>query len=86
MHSKLSEPVSVVLGYDSRTRTTRPLSLTWAGTNYPVLKIGLHHTYHHGDILYHIFSIASRELFFRLKLDTTTLHWVLEEVSDGLPD
>lgn len=84
MLQKLSEPVSVVIGYDHLSRIVRPLSLSWAHRTYPILQIGLHHTYFKGRSLQHVFSVASRDLFFRLKLDTTNLHWTLEEVSDGL--
>jgi hypothetical protein len=46
----------------------------------------LHHTFKSGRILFHVFSVASKSLFFRLVLNTDTLFWRLEEISDGLPD
>ena len=63
-----------------------PISLTWSGRTYQVLKLGLHHTYRDGVTRHHIFSVVSRDLFFRLNLNTDNLNWTLEEVSDGLPD
>jgi len=86
MFQKLSEPVSVVTSYNHLTHLVRPLSLSWANRHYPILHVALHHTARQGSSLQHIFSVASNDLFFRLKLDTTNLRWVLEEVSDGLPD
>jgi hypothetical protein len=46
----------------------------------------LHHTFRSGRTLFHVFSVASKSLFFRLVLNTDTLFWRLEEISDGLPD
>jgi len=91
MIQKISAPVSVDLIFDHRQRTVFPKEVIWEGKTYPILKIGLHHTYRAGRILFHVFSVASgnpptggQALFFRLVLDTETLHWRLEEISDGL--
>jgi len=86
MTQKISEPVSVELIYDHRQRFTIPRRLFWKGRSYPLIKLGLHHTFRRGKDLHHIFSVSSAELFFRLRLDTTNLSWTLEELSDGLPD
>lgn len=86
MHQTLTEAVSVVTAYNHRTREVKPLSVAWAGRVYPVLKVGLRHTYRQGLTRFHVFSVVSNQLFFRLVLDTETLHWSLSEVSDGLPD
>lgn len=75
----ISEPVEV-------TFAKIPLSVTWAHRTYPVIKLGLHHTYRDGATRHHVFSVVSHDLFFRLNLNTDTLNWTLEEVSDGLPD
>ena len=96
MIRKISEPVDVVFHH-------LPISLTWSGRTYSVLKVGLHHTYRHGATCHHIFSVVAHSgnteplaklnraewggaLFFRLNLNTDSLAWTLEEVSDGLPD
>jgi len=86
MIQKISAPVSVELVYDHRKHTVFPRKILWDGRIFPALKIGLHHTYREGRELVHIFSVASDNLSFRLKLDTTTLFWTLEEISDGLPN
>lgn len=86
MIEKVSIPISVSLSFDSSKRIVFPKYLIWNGRLYPIAKLGLHHTYRQGRTLYHVFSVASRTLFFRLVLNTDTLHWRLEEVSDGLAD
>ena len=58
-------------------------SLEYAGHEHQIEKLGLHHTYRAGRTLYHVFSVASKDLFFRLVLDTDNLLWKLTEVSDG---
>jgi hypothetical protein len=85
MIEKISVPVSVGLSFDSKKKKVVPKWLVWNGRLYPIIKIGLHHTYKQGRTLYHVFSVASKNLFFRLTLNTENLHWRLEEISDGLP-
>ena len=79
MIQKLSEPVNVTFSH-------QPLSLVWSSRDYRVSQIGLHHTFRDGRTLHHIYSVVAGNLFFRLNLNTYSLHWTLEEVSDGLPD
>jgi len=86
MIEKISVPVSVALTFDHKTRHVFPKWLIWDGRLYPILKIGLHHTFRQGRTLYHVFSVVSKTLFFRLVLNTENLHWRLEEISDGMPD
>jgi hypothetical protein len=84
MLEKISAPVSVTLVFDHKTRRVYPKTVVWNGRTYPIVKIGLHHTFRQGRTLYHVFSATSKTLFFRLVLNTETLHWRLEEIADGL--
>lgn len=86
MIEKVSTPISVSLSFDSTKRKVFPKWVVWNGRLYPVEKVGLHHTYREGRTLYHVFSVATKSLFFRLVLNTDNLHWKLEEISDGLPE
>lgn len=86
MIQRITEPVSVITSYNAMTRTVRPISLEWSRRTYPVTQVGLRHTYRDGATRHHVFSVVGGSLFFRLNLNTDTLHWTLEEVSDGLPD
>jgi len=63
-----------------------PVKLNWQGRTYAIDKLGYHHKLHKGKKLIHIFSVANKNLAFRLCLDTDNLHWNLEEVSDGNPN
>lgn len=86
MIEKVSVPVSVGIAFDSERRRVIPRWVVWNGRTYPVVKLGLHHTYREGRILYHVFSVAAKAMFFRLILNTENLHWKLEQISDGMPD
>lgn len=82
MIQSISAPISVIVHYRHRERRFVPVQVTWEGRDYPILKIGLHHTYRSGRTLYHVFSVASQTLFFRLQFNTDNLHWTLEEIAD----
>ena len=86
MIQRISEPVSVVASYNAKNRTVRPISVEWSERVYPVLQVGLRHTYRDGVTRHHVFSVIASSLFFRLNLNADNLIWTLEEVSDGLPD
>lgn len=79
MIQRIAEPVDVVFHQN-------PISLAWAGRTYPVTQVGLRHTYRDGATRHHVYSVVSHDLFFRLNLNADNLSWILEEVSDGLPD
>ena len=86
MREKINEEVSVVMYYSARQRLALPHTISWQNKEYSVGKIGYHHTVREGTTLHHIFELVDREntLWFRLNLDTSNLHWLLEAVSDGL--
>lgn len=60
-----------------------PEYVLWNGRSHTVTKIGLHHLYHNGKTLYHIFSVLCDTLFMRLKLDANSLSWKLEETQEN---
>lgn len=86
MIEKISASVSVGMTFDSKKKKVVPKWVVWKGRLYPIVKIGLHHTFNRGRTLYHVFSVESKTLFFRLVLNTENLHWKLEEISDGMPN
>ena len=86
MQRILREPVSVITSYNHKSKEVRPISLSWHNQTFPILQVGLHHSYQQGASKHHVFSVTSDNLFFRLNLNTENLHWTIEEISDGLPD
>ena len=83
MQEKIQERVSVVAVYD-REAGAMPRVIRWNGRLYQVTKLGYHHKVKQGQALQHIFSVATETLAFRLRHDTESLIWWLEEVSDGV--
>ncbi len=82
MIQRINAPISVNLVFDHKKRSVYPKYVLWENRTYQVTKIGLHHTYRLGRILYHVFSVMTPTLFFRLVLNTDTLHWSVEEIAD----
>jgi hypothetical protein len=82
MTQKVDVPVSVVFSFNSQTRHLAPTVVSWGSRDYAITKVGLHHTYREGRTLFHVFSVASTTIFFRLVLNTDNLFWRLTEVSD----
>jgi hypothetical protein len=83
MIQKINSPISVNLVFDHKKCSVYPKYVLWEGKIYQVTKIGLHHTYRLGRTLYHVFSVDTPALFFRLVLNTDNLHWSVEEIADG---
>ncbi len=76
MAQRISEHITVGM-------SDTPKWVKWKNRVYKIDKIGLHHTFREGKILYHVFSVTAKSLFLRLKLNTENLSWRLEEVDDA---
>lgn len=77
MNQRIDEKVNVVLA------NSLPLSIHWRNRDYKITKVGLWHNMYEGKTLMHVFSVLSRDLFLKLKLDTKHLEWTLLEISDN---
>jgi hypothetical protein len=84
MLEKVNEKIDVITIYKRLGATIFPYKIRWNGRNYLIKKIGYHHKVREGRTVLHIFSVSSDTLAFRLRFDTETMYWTLEEVSDGL--
>ena len=85
MRESLDEPVSVVFYFDSKTNLIQPYRLSWNGRDYLLGKVDFHHKTKEGVTLIHHFSLSNVEetAYFKIALDTATLHWKLEEYMYG---
>jgi hypothetical protein len=88
MRASVNEEVSVIMVFSASQKLARPHLVSWQNKDYKVGKIGFHHTVRQGKTQHHIFELtdSDQSLWLRLNLDTSNLHWTLEEVSDGLPE
>jgi len=82
MIQKINSPISVEMFYDLKEKNIYPRKVVWNGRIYSIVKLGLHHSFKKGNVLYHVFSVVSKTLFFKLVLNTETLHWHLEQIAD----
>ncbi len=80
---QLSEKIDVIAIYRG---TFLPYKIRWKNRVYIISKLGYHHRTRAGNVIHHIFSVATETLAFRLNFDTENLSWTLEEVSDGFAD
>lgn len=86
MREVINEEVSVVMSYSATKKQALPYLLQWQNRDYYVGEIGYYHSYMEGQNRQHIFELVDKEdsLWFRLRLDSSNLHWMLEVVHDGL--
>ena len=82
MIQKIDSFVSVKLVFNCQERKVFPEEIIWNKRVYPIVKLELHHTFKKGKVLYHVFSVASEALFFKLILNTEILFWCLEQIAD----
>lgn len=88
MKQKINEEVSVVMTYSAHKKTVTPHLVDWQNKTYYLGEMGYTHSYMEGQDRQHIFEGADKDktLFFRLRLDSSNLHWTLEAIHDGLAD
>lgn len=84
MQEIINQKIDVITIYKAFGSKVAPYKLRWNGKEYLIKKIGYHHREKQGKVMYHVFSVASDNLDFRLRHDPNTLSWTLEEVSDGI--
>ncbi|MBU1133156.1 MAG: hypothetical protein ABIA11_04080 [Patescibacteria group bacterium] len=83
MIQKLSAPISVLSYFNHKKRKFSPLLVVWEGKEHKVSKIGYQHKFWSGNTLFHVFSVVCEGIFFKIKLNTQSLSWEIEEISDG---
>lgn len=83
MLETINERVSVITKYDTVTSTVMPMKIRWQAREYLMCKLGYYHKVREGRVVQHIFHVTDGTLDFRLKFESDTLHWILEQVSDG---
>ena len=86
MIEHINEQIECICVYRKSSPSVMPVKIKWNGRIYKIVKLGYHHKRRDGRYVYHIFSVTSDYLAFKLKLDTQTLKWWVEEVSDGYPN
>jgi hypothetical protein len=86
MRKQINEEVSVVLYYGARKKQVIPYLLYWQNKDYYLGKVDYYHSYMEGRERQHVFELTDKEetMHFKLRFDSSNLHWILEAVHDGL--
>lgn len=82
MNEKINERVEVITIYRKTGAIVMPYKMRWNGREYFIKKLGYHHKVKEGKTIIHIFSCSDDSLAFRLRFNSDTLSWILEEVLD----
>lgn len=85
MTERINERVSVVSYYSVKHGKFVPHLIHWQGRDYSLGKVDYYHTFMEGRERQHIFELVDKQetLWFRLRLDSSNLHWILEATHDG---
>ncbi len=88
MKQTVDEEVTVVMYYSSKKRKLIPHTLDWKNQVYALGPVDNYHSFMEGQERQHIFELCNKEctLWFRLRLDSLNLHWILEAIHDGNAD
>lgn len=86
MKQLINQEVSIVSYYSKRHHQFVPHLLHWQNHDYPLGPVDYYHSYMEGRDRQHIFELTDRAqtLWFRLRFNSSNLHWTLEAVHDGL--
>jgi hypothetical protein len=84
MTEQINERVQVAMVFAPEKGDRWPCLIAWRNKKWRVTENGLHHYYKQGDRLYHVYQVVvNGYLQMRLQLDSLSLLWTLEAVSDG---
>ena len=86
MLGHINEVVSVIASYNHEKNRFIPYKMRWRLRDYFIKRLAYHHKIREGRSLFHIFHVTDGNLDFRIRFDTESLNWILEEVSDGSTD
>jgi len=86
MLGHINEVVSVIASYNHEKNRFIPYKMRWRLRDYFIKRLAYHHKIREGRSLFHIFHVTDGNLDFRIRFDTESLSWILEEVSDGSTD
>lgn len=78
--TEILEPINVWVFF--KKNLIEPYLFFWKGRSIKVDKINLVHTSKNGASLFYHFSVSAGGNFYRLRFDSSTLQWFLEEVEE----
>ncbi|MCL4374852.1 hypothetical protein M1523_03240 [Patescibacteria group bacterium] len=85
MQETINETVSVIASYQRETGRVMPRKIRWRDRDYLIKQLTYYHRIRAGRTLSHVFHVTDGQTDFRLRLNSDTLGWTLEEICDGQP-
>lgn len=79
----INEKVTVISISDFERGSVMPVKLKWRGNVYRIDTLDYHNKFWDGRTRIHVYSVANETMYFKLRLDTETLQWTLEEIYDA---
>jgi hypothetical protein len=73
-----NDPISVLASF--REREVKPLAFTWGGRDWQVKRVNMVHEDREGRAKLVYFSVSDEANYFKLRFNSETLAWTLEEV------
>lgn len=77
---EIQEPIDVWVFF--KKNLIRPYSFFWRSRQIKIDKINLVHTSKDGGNTFYHFSVSTGGNFYRLKLDSSKMRWLLEAVDE----
>lgn len=84
MLNQVNIPISVITIFDAVKKTSIPYKIKWNNQIYKITNLAYYHQIKEGSKIHHIYHVSDGNLDFKIRLDSSSLNWILEEVSDGL--
>lgn len=79
---EIYEKVGVVTVYNHTDNTVLPWKIKWNNRVYTTCDVEFHHLHREENDLFHVFGVTDGTVFFRLRLNSQTLQWVLEDTEE----
>jgi hypothetical protein len=73
-----NDPISVIASF--RERDVKPLAFKWGGRDWHVKRVNMVHEDRDGRTKLVYFSVSDEANYFKLRFNSETLAWTLEEV------
>lgn len=80
----INEKTSVVTVYNHTNNTVLPWKIKWNQRVYTLRFVDFHHLVRDENTLFHVFGVTDGSVFFRLRFNTETLQWFLEDMTEGV--
>lgn len=80
--NEIHEPVSVILIYDCKKKKATPYKIKWRNRDYLVEEVCMHQIHNKEGIPHHNYSVRCGNTTLAISMNTQTLAWELEALSD----